>query len=157
MRIPAPPILILLTFLTSVLASVGCGPKATSADEFYSTPIKLPDGSVILAEQMRTPQEMMRGMMFRDELKPDRGMLFSHGSAGKFPYWMYQVRIPLDIIWVDERRRIVEISADTPPCSAGPASKCPQYGGHADALFVVELASGVAAKHGLKLGDMLVF
>jgi uncharacterized membrane protein (UPF0127 family) len=153
MRIPSPPILILSTLLTSV----ACSPKPTTAEEFYSTPIKLPDGAVILAEHMRTQQEMMRGMMYRDELKSDRGMLFAHGSSGKYPYWMYQVRVPLDIIWIDEHRRIVEISAETPPCALGPASKCPQYGGHMDALFVVELAGGVASRHGLKLGDMLVF
>jgi uncharacterized membrane protein (UPF0127 family) len=70
---------------------------------------------------------------------------------------MYQVRIPLDILWIDRAHRIVEISADTPPCPVGPASKCPKYGGNEEALFVVELAGGVAAKHGLKFGDMLVF
>ena len=152
MRLPVLPMLI-----SSALMISACGEKATSAEEFYLTPVKLPDGTVIQAEQMRTPQEMMRGMMFRDELKPGRGMLFSHGSPGKYPYWMYQVKIPLDIIWLDQARRIVEISAHTPPCPKGPASKCPTYGGAADALFVVELASGAAAKHNLKRGDALVF
>ena len=152
MRIPILPMLI-----CGPLLLTACGDKAATAEEFYLTPIKLPDGAVIQAEHMRTQQEMMRGMMFRDELKPDRGMLFSHGSPGNFPYWMYQVKIPLDILWVNSARRIVEISALTPPCPEGPASKCPHYGGHAEALFVVELAGGVAAKHGLKLGDPLVF
>ena len=152
-RTLTPLILIMSALLTS-----SCGQKATSADEFYRIPVKLPDGGVILAEHMRTPQEMMRGMMFRDELKPDHGMLFTHGSPGSYPYWMFQVKMPLDIVWLDARRRIVEISADTPPCPDGPASKCPHYGGRAlDALYVVEVAGGVAARHGLKLGDGLVF
>ena len=59
--------------------------------------------------------------------------------------------------WIGSDRRIVEISPDTPACKDGPASKCPQFGGHMDALFVIELAGGQAAKHGLKLGDRLVF
>ncbi|HEY3743666.1 MAG TPA: DUF192 domain-containing protein [Bryobacteraceae bacterium] len=151
-------ILFPMFLLFSTLITTSCGPKAMTSEEYYSTPIKLPDGTVILAESMRTPQEMMRGMMFRDELKPDRGMLFSHGSPGRYPYWMYQVKIPLDIIWVGADRKIVEISANTPPCPAGlAASKCPRFGGSEDSLFVVELAGGVAAKHGLKVGDMLVF
>ena len=149
--------LALLTLICCSTLLTACGDRATSAEEYYLTPIKLPNGTVIQAEHMRTEQEMMRGMMFRDELKPNRGMLFSHGSIGKFPYWMYQVKIPLDIIWLDASRRIVEISANTPPCPEGPASKCPRYGGNADALFVVELAGGVAAGHGLKVGDLLVF
>jgi len=154
MRLTALPILI---FSFSSLILSACGEKATSAEEYYLAPVKLTDGTVIQVEQMRTQQEMMRGMMFRDEMKPGRGMLFSHGSPGKYPYWMYQVKVPLDIIWLDQSRRIVEISAQTPPCPVGPASKCPQFGGAADALFVVELAGGAAAKHGLKVGDTLVF
>lgn len=147
----------LLIFISGTMLLTACGDKATSAEEFYLTPLKLPDGTTILAEHMRTPQEMMRGMMFRDELKPNRGMLFSHGAPGNYPYWMYQVKIPLDIVWLDSGRRIVEISAQTPPCDKGPASKCPHYGGNAEALFVVELAGGVAAKHRLKVGDLLIF
>ena len=134
-----------------------CGDRATSAEEYYLSPLKLPDGSTIMVEQMSTPEQMTRGMMFRDELKPDRGLLFFHGGPGRYQYWMYQVKVPLDIIWVDAGRRIVEISAMTPPCEKGPAPKCPHYGGNADALFVVELGGGQAAKHGLKVGDLLGF
>ena len=141
--------------LSCLLAA--CGDRATSVEEYYLSKVKLPDGAVILVEQMRTAEQMTRGMMFRDELKPDRGMLFSHGGPGKYPYWMYQVRIPLDIVWLNADRRIVEISAKTPPCGKGPASTCPKYGGSEESLFVVELAGGVAARHGLKLGDLLVF
>jgi len=157
MRIFFLPIFFQSILVLTILSATGCGEKATTAEEFYSTPVTLPDGAVIRVESMRTPQQMMRGMMFRDELKPERGMLFSHGSPGKYPYWMYQVKIPLDIVWVGSNRRIVEIAANTPPCPVGPASKCPQFGGHEDALFVVELAGGVAATHGLKLGDLLAF
>ena len=98
----------------------------------------------------------MRGMMFRDSLAPDRGMLFVHPSPGAYVYWMYQVRIPLDIIWMASDHRIVEISADTPPCRTK-ASECPQYGGHQRSQFVLELAGGMASKYGLKLGDTISF
>jgi uncharacterized membrane protein (UPF0127 family) len=152
MRLSPSSILIVSTLLTT-----GCGPKATAPEDYYSAPLTLPDGAVIQVEHMRSPQEMMRGMMFRQELKPDRGMLFSHGAPGHYPYWMFQVRMPLDIVWLDATRRIVEISPNTPACPDGPASKCPHYGGNAEALFVVELAGGVAARHGLKLGDTLTF
>lgn len=99
---------------------------------------------------------MMRGMMFRDSIAPDRGMLFVHGSPGKYPYWMYQVRIPLDIIWMDLSHRIVEISADTPPCKTQ-AAACPHYGGNEEAVFVLELGGGMAARYGLRVGDNLAF
>jgi uncharacterized membrane protein (UPF0127 family) len=105
---------------------------------------------------MMRPEDMMRGMMFRDSLEEDRGMLFIHGGAGNYPYYMYQVRIPLDIIWLDQNRSIVEISANTPPCTSA-ASECPRYGGKQTALFVLELAGGMAAKYNLHTGQRLEF
>ncbi len=100
--------------------------------------------------------EMQKGMMFRDSLALDRGMLFIHESPGRYPYWMYQVRIPLDIIWMDSTHRIVEISADTPPCKTK-ASLCGNYGGHEVAQFVLELAGGEARRQGLAVGQTLEF
>ena len=139
------------------LLLVGCGEKASTAEDYYTTLIKLPDGTTIQAEQMRTPSEMLRGMMFRDSLKPDHGMLFTHGGPGRYSYWMFQVKIPLDIVWLDAGGHIVEISAPTPPCKDSVASKCPHFGGNVDALYVAEFAAGIVEKHHLGIGDHLQF
>ncbi|MEO7142744.1 MAG: DUF192 domain-containing protein [Bryobacteraceae bacterium] len=146
----------LSVFWVCVILSA-CGSKSTSVEDFNSRPVTLPDGKVIEAEVMVHEQDMIRGMMFRDSLAPDRGMLFIHGQEGKFPYRLYQVRVPLDILWMNSNRRIVEISADSKPCPLQSAKACPLYGGHEDALFVLELAAGVAAKNGLQVGDTLTF
>ena len=95
----------------------GCSNQET-LNETGTMLVTLPHGEKINAEVVTHPTEMMRGMMFRDSLAPDHGMLFIHGSPGQYTYYMYQVKIPLDIIWMDRERRIVEISADTPPCKA---------------------------------------
>ncbi len=116
----------------------------------------LPGGQKIRVEVMTSPTDMGRGMMFRDSLAPDRGMLFIHSSPGNYKYWMYQVRIPLDIVWLDQFRRVVEISANTPPCKTR-ASECPNYGGNARAQFVLELGGGMAEKYNLKPGDTIDF
>jgi len=140
----------------ALAAATACKREASTLDELNTRTVILPGGQKIRVEVMTHPTDMMRGMMFRDYLAPDRGMLFVHGSLGNYPYWMYQVRIPLDIIWLDEKRRIVEISPNTPPCQQK-ASECPSYGGNQKALFVLELAGGMAAKYNLKLGDVLEF
>ena len=130
--------------------------KPTTMADLNKRDVKLPDGAIILCETMTGKMEMLRGMMFRDSLPPDKGMLFIHAQVAQVPYYTYQVRIPLDIIWMNKEHRVVEIIADTPPCNdSRKASECPQYGGNANAQFVLELAGGVAAKHGLKLGDRL--
>jgi len=142
--------------LTLLAAGPGCGPKPVTLEEFNTRLVILPNGHRVRAEVMARPEDMRRGMMFRDSLAADRGMLFVHGSPGNYPYWMYQVRIPLDIIWLDTNRRIVEMSPHTPPCKTR-ASECPSYGGTARAITVLELAAGSIEKHGLKLGDALNF
>ncbi len=140
----------------SAILLAGCGNKTVSWDEFHSRTVTLPDNKKIVAEVMTTQQEMARGMMFRDTLAENRGMLFIHAEPGRYGYWMYQVRIPLDIIWMDENRRIVEIAPNVPGCE-GPPEKCRSYGGVVRSMYVLELAGGVAAKHALKVGDTLRF
>lgn len=132
----------------------GCSKK--DAAEAGLTEVRLPGGQVIHAEVMVQPADLMRGMMFRESLAPDRGMLFVHGKPGRYPYWMFQCLIPLDIIWMDASKRIVEISAETPPCKGDEAS-CPTYGGNHDAQFVLELAGGMAKKYGLQPGAAIAF
>ncbi len=144
------------TLALPLAALLGCGSKPVTMEEFQTRLVTLPNGQKIRAEVMTHPTDMMRGMMFRDSLAPDRGMLFVHGSPGNYPYWMHQVKIPLDIIWLDANRLIVEISANTPPCLKK-ASECPSYGGNQKALFILELAGGMAGKYGLRPGDTLSF
>ncbi len=142
--------------LASLLLAAGCGTKPVTVEEYQTQIITFPNGKKIRAEVMIDPTDLMKGMMFRDSLAPDRGMLFVHAQAGKHTYWMYQVRIPLDIIWMDSSRRIVEWSLNTPPC-ATKASECPSYGGREDSRYVLELAGGMAEKYGLRIGDTLTF
>jgi len=105
---------------------------------------------------MTQSDDLMRGMMVRESLAPDRGMLFVHPSQGRYPYWMFQCLIPLDIIWLDAGKKIVEISPNTPPCK-GEAGTCPQYGGNYNSLYVLELAGGMANKYSLNPGDVIGF
>jgi uncharacterized membrane protein (UPF0127 family) len=134
----------------------GCSNQET-LNETGTMLVTLPHGEKIKAEVVTHPTEMMRGMMFRDSLPMDRGMLFIHGSPGKYTYWMYQVKIPLDIIWIGRNRQVVEISRNTPPCTSQSAKECPSYGGNQPAVFVLELAGGAAAKYGIDVGQTITF
>lgn len=143
-------VLLTLSFLSA------CGSSKTSVEDFHTRPVTLPDGTPIRAEVMRQQEDMMRGMMFRTELPEDRGMLFIHSQPGNYSYWMYQVNVPLDIIWMDSRRRVVEISENTPPCKTV-ASQCPRFGGTKEAQIVLELSAGSAKKHDIAVGSVLAF
>ena len=137
------------------LVLVSCGPKAdTAVDDFHTRDVTLPGGRIIKAETMIDRLDLLRGMMFRTSLAADHGMLFVHPEPGRYSYWMYQTLIPLDMIWLDSRHNVVEIVDNAQPCKTQ-ASKCPQYGGHETAAYVLELAGGMAKKYGLRTGDSL--
>ncbi len=118
--------------------------------------VTLPGGKRIVAEVMIRPEDMARGMMYRERMEPDRGMLFLHERPGRYPYWMHNVKIPLDIVWLDGSRRVVEISSNTPPCLER-AESCKAYGGREVSAAVLELAGGEAAKLGIAEGAVLQF
>jgi hypothetical protein len=68
---------------------------------------------------------------------------------------MFGTLIPLDILFLNADRRIVFISADTPPCRSQDSSGCPLYSSREPAQFVLEIAGGQAARLGLRPGDRL--
>jgi uncharacterized membrane protein (UPF0127 family) len=99
--------------------------------------------------------ERARGLMFRDEMAADHGMLFVHDSEGPQSYWMKNTRIPLDILYFDDNRRLVSQQRDVPPCSLG--DQCPPYPSDAPARYVLELNAGQAARLKLETGAELRF
>ena len=139
-----------------MLFAASCS-KDSSVEDATLQRVKLPGEKVVRCEVMPRPEDMARGMMFRDSMAPGHGMLFLHAQPGNYKYWMYQVKIPLDIIWMNAEHRIVEMSLNTPPCPSKSARECPNYGGNQTAQVVLELAGGEAAKQGLKVGDVLEF
>lgn len=121
-----------------------------------NTLVMLPDGSTVHVELAKTDAERDFGLMERTSLPQGRGMLFVHDAPGDYPYWMYDCKIGLDIVWMDGNRRIVEMSVDTPPCK-GKAASCPNYGGHETSLYVLELPVGSIKMHHLAVGQMVHF
>ncbi len=99
--------------------------------------------------------ERARGLMFRDAMAEDRGMLFIHDAQEPQAYWMKNTRIALDILYFDNDRKLVAQQRDVPPCSLGDA--CPSYPSNAPARYVLELNAGQAEKLKLQDGATLTF
>ena len=99
--------------------------------------------------------ERARGLMFRDELAAGTGMIFLHDRQEPQAYWMKNTKIPLDILYFDNARKLVAQQRDVPPCSAG--DSCPSYPSNVPARYVLELNAGEAAKLKLQNGAELKF
>ena len=102
-------------------------------------------------EVARTRQEQSIGLMHRDMLADDRGMLFPFSPPEAVRFWMKNVLISLDMVFVYEES-IVAIAHEVPPCEADP---CPTYGPDRPQLveYVIELRGGRAEDLGLQIGD----
>jgi uncharacterized membrane protein (UPF0127 family) len=154
----------LTVIAAAVLLWSACSEGTTPAGEGPSgldssrptTTITLPDGTQVKAELALTRDAQTQGMMFRTNLRPGEGMLFPFEEMAPRAFWMFQTLVPLDIIWLDDNKRIVEISANSPPCRTAPED-CPSYGGNAHSTYVLELAAGQAAAHNLTVGSQLQF
>jgi uncharacterized membrane protein (UPF0127 family) len=102
-------------------------------------------------EVARTLQEQAIGLMFRTEIPDDRGMLFPIEPARNVRFWMKNVFVPLDMIFV--REGVVQaIFSQVPPCLT---ENCPNYGPDVPVDGVIELRGGRAAELGLKIGDRI--
>lgn len=99
-----------------------------------------------------TSEKQALGLMFRDSMSVDQGMLFIFPNEAPRSFWMKNTRIPLDIMYFDKDLKMVSISADTPPCRV---SRCPSYPSSKPAMYVLELNAGVAAELGVGPGDIL--
>jgi len=109
-------------------------------------------GKTFSVEVAETSAEHELGLMFRDSMPADHGMIFIFQDESPRSFWMKNTRIPLDIMYFDRDLRMVSISADTPPCKV---VYCPSYPSVAPAKYVLELNAGSAASLGVGVGDQL--
>jgi uncharacterized protein len=118
--------------------------------------ISTPNGATIQAEIADTTEKRAKGLMYRDSLPKDRGMLFTFAEPQLWTFWMKNTRISLDIIWMDGKKRIVHIERNVPTCPRTDDG-CPQYQPNDNAVYVLELAAGVADALKLQRGSVLKF
>lgn len=100
-----------------------------------------------------TNEERNRGLMFRDTLEKNTGMLFIHDSEQPQAYWMKNTLIPLDILYFNKERKLISAQERVPPCSAG--DRCPPYPSDGAALYVLELNAGSVELFKIEPGEEL--
>ena len=135
-------------------------PSSTSATNTAGQPMLLPPHSVpLVAETVEgdisfvvevadDETERSRGLMFRQSLPDDRGMLFIFEATGQRGFWMKNTPLPLDLIFVAESGRVVAIRHGEPFSEETVAPIYP-------VRFVLELKAGTARKHGVRIGTRL--
>jgi uncharacterized membrane protein (UPF0127 family) len=103
-----------------------------------------------VVELASTPEARAQGLMFRQSLAPDTGMLFDFKDSEPVAMWMKNTYLPLDMLFIGRDGRIVRIAERTVPLTLTPISSGEPV------LAVLEVNSGTAARLKLKAGDRVI-
>ncbi len=112
------------------------------------------DRNCFKVEVVDTPETRAQGLMFREYLPADEGMLFIFEEEFIYPFWMKNTLIPLDMIWINSDFEVVHIYENAEPCEEDP---CPSIDPGVPALYVLEVNAGKAREIGLSVGDRAEF
>ncbi|MDL1872188.1 DUF192 domain-containing protein [Deltaproteobacteria bacterium PRO3] len=120
------------------------------------TPVRIlaPDGTLrgeFQAELAATPAQLAQGLMYRQELGPERGMLFIFPEVTQTSFWMKNTLIPLDMIFIGADKKIVSIVENAAPQTTTPRSAEGPF------QYVLEVEGGRSAALGVQPGDKVEF
>lgn len=102
-----------------------------------------------------TEAERMKGLMYTFFLPEDRGMIFVFPDENERSFWMKNTYIPLDIMFLDEDMRILNIESARPqPFS--PESELNRYTSDGEAMYVIEMNQGFASRNDISESDQFI-
>lgn len=140
--------LLLLLVLGGAAYALRVPPGAREAE------LTLPDGTRIWAELALTAAEQERGLMFRESLPADSGMLFVFADGGVKGFWMKNTFVDLDMVFLDAGMKVLRVFHRV-PCSRADQPESEVARVSAPAAEVLELAAGTARAHRLKPGSVI--
>ena len=134
-----------------------CQPSASNAVELGKSPAGLEQVPLTITsggglhrftgEVASTSEQQAMGLMYRNKLSPDRGMVFPFDPPRDASFWMRNTLIPLDMIFIRADGSIANIEANTVPYSEEPVTS------DGPVMAVLEIAGGRSAELGIKPGD----
>ncbi len=144
------PVVFRALLLAVALAGAACGNGTPPAVPGAQLPVDwlTVGGHRITVELARQPAEQSRGLMFRDSLPPDHGMLFLFPVEEVQAFWMRNTKIPLSLAYADASGKIVRI-ADLEPFDERPVTSV------APARYALEMNRGWFAAHDVVTGDRI--
>ncbi len=160
MRRPGRLVLATLVLAASACAadrgskSAASGAAKPSPSEASGPRVVMPNGTVISVELALTDPEKAQGLMFRESMRRDAGMVFPFEGLEIRPFWMKNCHFPLDLVYATKDGTVVDLIKALPPCPPDPAP-CPSAAPKAKSDTVLEVNAGVADATGAVVGAKL--
>lgn len=128
-------------------------PTFSFAESTSLLTIKTPEKNITFnVEIAKTPTEQAYGLMDRKSLADNTGMLFVYDKPSELSFWMKNTLIPLDIIFIDSEKKIVDIQTMT-PCHE---VSCPVYNSKKPAQYALEINAGLSKQYHLSTGNDII-
>ena len=139
-----------ITVLLIAISGAGCSATAEPAVFVGETAFEV--------EVAATPAERQQGLSGREELANGDGMLFVYAEPSVLTFWMKDMLLPLDFVWIGADCTVVDITRDVPnpPRGAGSAG-LPTYSPSRPASYNLEIGGGEARRLGLSERDTVRF
>lgn len=148
---------IIVSLLFSLLPALALAQGASSDIDFATAEVKIHSerhAAQLSVELAMNGRQRARGLMERESLDADAGMLFLY-ERERTPgtgFWMYRTRIPLDIAFIGSDGRIAAIQA-MPPCDADAPGGCPTYEAGVTYVAALEVNAGYFDENDIDIGD----
>jgi uncharacterized membrane protein (UPF0127 family) len=128
--------------------SIGISVSKKSCDETYrQDKIISVNKHMIIVQVAKSDYQRQQGLADKSCLQAGHGMLFQFEKTGNYPFWMKDMKFPIDIIWINSAHEAVSIQAD-----ATPSSYPKTYVNQDPAIDVLEIPAGQAASLGIQTG-----
>lgn|GEM_PF-394423 len=108
-------------------------------------------GRRLVVETVQSPDKIERGLMFRDSIPQDHGMLFVFSNPHVLSFWMKNTKIPLSVAFLDENRKILNIR------DMEPLDEKTRHRSKGPGLYALEVNRGWFDRNGIKEGDVATF
>jgi len=133
-------------------------PAASEGDKALTEDVLL-QGRLFTMELALTSEQRATGLMGRESLADDRGVLFVFPDTKPYPaevsFWMKNCLMPIDVIFISREGKITAIHEMQPPQPGTPDNELTVYPSNGQVQFAIELRGGLAEELGLLVGDDL--
>jgi len=127
--------------------------STTSRNEYNQTKIMISKHKLIADLAISTQQQSL-GLSVKQNMTENQGMLFVFSSESQHPFWMKDMKFPIDIIWINSNQTVVHIEHSLQPCKSD--EDCQVYSPDVNSLYVLETVAGYTIKYQVDVGTQIM-